>query len=255
MKNNIGIYKFQNNKNNMVYIGQSIHLDDRYNEHKRNHLNKNHINYYCNFYKALREFGFNNFNFEILEYCSKEELDEKEKYWIAHFNSYSNGYNMTPGGDFNPSKVPEIVAKRTEKLLNDPEVNKKLASRGTAKITTDDVKVIRELYSQGKTFAEVYELYKDKLSYSGFQQCWRGKTWTEIMPEVYIKRPIENTGGSELNSTIIKQLRLDYMNKISKDELCSKYNLSKPNLNRILRLDRWNKEDAIPENYLNFISK
>lgn len=48
---------------------------------------------------------------------------------------------------------------------------------------------------------------------------------------------------------------MDYMNGTSKDELIKKYNLSKPNLNRILRLDRWNKKDAIPENYLIFISK
>ena len=167
-------------------------------------MNKNHINYYCDFYKALRKFGFENFEFKIIEECNPDELNNKEIYWVNFYNSYHNGYNMTPGGDFNPSKVPEIVKKRTQKLLNDPEINKKLASRGAAKISEDDVKNIRTLYAQNKTFAEVYELYKDKLSYSGFQQCWRGKTWPEIMPEVYQQRKIENTGGSKLNSSIIK---------------------------------------------------
>lgn len=78
---------------------------------------------------------------------------------------------MTPGGDFNPSKVKEIVERRTQKLLNDPEINKKLASRGHSIITEDDVKKIRELYKEGKTFKEVYPMYENKLSYSGFQQC------------------------------------------------------------------------------------
>lgn len=45
------------------------------------------------------------------------------------------------------------------------------------------------------------------------------------------------------------------MNGVSKDEISKKYNIQKPNLNRILRLDRWNKEEAIPNGYINFISK
>lgn len=255
MNKNIGIYKFCNKINGLIYIGQSIHLDTRYDEHRRNHLNKNHINYYCDFYKALREFGFDNFNYEIIEYCNEASLNEKEIYWISQYDSYNNGYNMTPGGDFNPSKIPEIVKKRTNKLLNDPEINKKLASRGNAKISIEDVIKIRTMYSEGKTFAEVYDLFKDKLSHSGFQQCWRGKTWPEIMPEVYTERIVENTGGSKLNSNIVKQLRTDYMNGIPKDKLIEKYNITKQNLNRILNLSRWNRKEAIPENYNAFIFK
>ena len=41
----------------------------------------------------------------------------------------------------------------------------------------------------------------------------------------------------------------------SKDELIKKYNITKPNLNRILNLSRWNKKEAIPENYNIFIFK
>ena len=162
---------------------------------------------------------------------------------------------MTKGGDFNPSKVLEIVQKRTEKLLNDSNINKKLASYGNSKLTKDDIIKIRTAYKEGKTFSDTYNLFKDKISYSGFQQCWRGKTWTDIMPEVYEERKIENTGGSKLNSNIIKQVRLDYMNGVSKDKISKKYNINKPNLNRILRLDRWNKKEAIPDGYINFISK
>lgn len=256
MKNKIcGIYKFLNPITNKVYIGQSIDIRSRYQAHKSNHLNPNYINYNAYFYKALRKYGFENFNFEIIEECESSLLDEREKYWINYYNSYNNGYNMTKGGDFNPSKVPEIVQKRTEKLLNDSNINKKLASYGNSKLTKDDIIKIRTAYKEGKTFSDTYNLFKDKISYSGFQQCWRGKTWTDIMPEVYEERKIENTGGSKLNSNIIKQVRLDYMNGVSKDKISKKYNINKPNLNRILRLDRWNKKEAIPDGYINFISK
>lgn len=51
-------------------------------------------------YKAIRKYGIENFNFDIIEECSADELNEREKYWISYYNSYGeNGYNLTPGGD------------------------------------------------------------------------------------------------------------------------------------------------------------
>lgn len=51
-------------------------------------------------------------------------------------------------------------------------VNAKLSHKGeengNAKITEQDVINIRNLYLQNKPMKQVYELYKDKLSYSGF---------------------------------------------------------------------------------------
>lgn len=42
-----------------------------------------------------------------------EKLNDAEHEWIAILNTYEDNfhYNLTPGGDFNPMKVPEIAAK------------------------------------------------------------------------------------------------------------------------------------------------
>ena len=40
--------------------------------------------------------------------------------FIASYNSYYDGYNSTLGGDCNPSNNPDVVKKRTEKILNSP---------------------------------------------------------------------------------------------------------------------------------------
>lgn len=92
----MGIYKITNKINNQCYIGQSICIEERWKEHIRcskDLSNKNSI------YLAIRKYGIENFDFEIIEECnSVDELDEKEINWIAYYNSYNNGYNMTRGG-------------------------------------------------------------------------------------------------------------------------------------------------------------
>lgn len=36
---------------------------------------------------------------ETIEECDNSVIDERERYWIAEYNSYRNGYNLTVGGD------------------------------------------------------------------------------------------------------------------------------------------------------------
>lgn len=83
----IGIYKITNKINNKIYIGQSVHIHRRFLEHCRN--NKTAID------AAIAEYGKENFLFEIIEECSKEELNQKEQYWIQYYNSVvPYGYNV-----------------------------------------------------------------------------------------------------------------------------------------------------------------
>lgn len=91
-----GIYKITNIKTKECYIGQAIHIKDRWIEHAKCGLgidtpagNK--------LYKAIQEFGLWNFSFEVLEVCPQNQLNEKEKYYIDLYSSYDYGYNSTRG--------------------------------------------------------------------------------------------------------------------------------------------------------------
>ena len=91
-----GIYKITNIKTKECYIGQAIHIKDRWVEHVKCGLgidtpagNK--------LYKAIQEFGLWNFSFEVLEVCPQNQLNEKEKYYIDLYSSYDYGYNSTRG--------------------------------------------------------------------------------------------------------------------------------------------------------------
>lgn len=93
-----GIYKITNQINGKIYIGKSTRIERRWSEHKSdvNDINKqNHL------YRAMRKYGKESFNFEIIELCPEDNniLSEREKYWINYYNSYEEGYNETRGGE------------------------------------------------------------------------------------------------------------------------------------------------------------
>lgn len=90
------IYKATNKKNNKSYIGQTINsLDDR----KYGHILSSKQNSDLVFHQAIRKYGEDNFDWEILEECSSiEELNEREMFYIKELDTYGKGYNMNEGG-------------------------------------------------------------------------------------------------------------------------------------------------------------
>lgn len=93
-----GIYKIENKLNGHCYIGQSVNVEHRLQVHRAigNNYNEKFTN--ISIYRAIYKHGINNFDFSIIEECLKEELDEREIYWIDYYNSYKDGYNQTIGG-------------------------------------------------------------------------------------------------------------------------------------------------------------
>lgn len=87
----VGIYLVTNKINGHQYVGQSIDIKRRWVEHKcpSNIANDRTIN------KAYRKYGFDNFDYQVIEECSEEMLDEREKFWI---NKLHPVYNMNEGG-------------------------------------------------------------------------------------------------------------------------------------------------------------
>ena len=94
----IGIYKITNKINNQCYIGQSLNIEKRWNNHKVASTNPSDSSYNYPLYRAFRKYGIDNFTFEILEECEQKFLNDREEYWINYFDSYKNGYNQTNGG-------------------------------------------------------------------------------------------------------------------------------------------------------------
>ncbi|MCK9445976.1 GIY-YIG nuclease family protein [bacterium] len=84
-----GIYKIKNKINNKCYIGSAINILGRFATHKSS-LNKNkHHSYYLQ--QSWNKYGIEFFIFEILEYCEKNILLEREQYYMDLLNPE---YNM-----------------------------------------------------------------------------------------------------------------------------------------------------------------
>ena len=79
----IGIYKITNKINNKIYIGQSINLNRR----KYDHFDREIQNFHGIIDKEIREIGKENFSWEIIKECDKEELNYYENYYIDLYDS------------------------------------------------------------------------------------------------------------------------------------------------------------------------
>ena len=92
-----GIYKITNLENGMAYIGQSRNIKDRWADHIKVGLGADTVTR-NKLYPAMLSTGVENFTFEILEICSAEELNEREKFYIDFYDTVNYGYNVTKGG-------------------------------------------------------------------------------------------------------------------------------------------------------------
>lgn len=196
----IGIYKIENLSNGRIYIGQSNNIERRFYEHKtKSDTSRIPVN------KAIKEEGIENFSYEVVEECTVEQLNELETKWIKHYNSIENGYNCNEGG------LTDLIGNHNP----------------NAKLTESDVIAIRLAYANHEKQREVYENYKDLISFSYFQNLWQGKSWSHIMPEVfteenkkyYIFQNSKGSNGSSAKFTDeeVIQARERYVNESAKD--------------------------------------
>lgn len=91
-----GIYKITSLLSGECYVGQSVDIANRFLEHgkcgmdiDRPQGNK--------LYAAMVRDGIWSFSWEVLEVCPRDQLDEKEKFYINLYNSCKMGYNSTQG--------------------------------------------------------------------------------------------------------------------------------------------------------------
>ncbi len=102
-----GIYIIQNLLNGKVYIGQAVDINNRFYDHKHGYG----IEHNSAIDMAIQKYGEENFRFDTLKECKREELNHYEVYYAELYNSYApNGYNINKCGEafHNPKNDKQI---------------------------------------------------------------------------------------------------------------------------------------------------
>ena len=138
------IYCYTNKINQHKYVGQTNNLKRRYNEHLSASYNENSISYNSLFHPKIREYGIDNFDFEILETIysnDREDANKQEQYWIEKKESYcgtGKGYNRDAGGSIS----------KESKILTDNQLAE-----------------VRKLIMQGECYEDISKQYNISISF------------------------------------------------------------------------------------------
>ena len=153
------IYCYHNKNNGKLYIGQTIHPDQR----KRCHLSESKFGSDYYFHRAIRKHGFENFEYKILaEVDDPSQLTKLETHWITHYNTiWPNGYNQ---------KMPDISMTEEIRQKISESQKKRLAARTPEQRKLENEKRSKSLmgHRQGdnqkrivaEKLAKTYRVYK-----------------------------------------------------------------------------------------------
>jgi group I intron endonuclease len=140
---NIGVYKITSSSGK-IYIGQSINIEKRLIDYRHKNCKGQK-----RLFNSIEKYGWNEHIFEVIEYCSIEELNSRERYWQEYYDVLGpNGLNC---------------------VLNNTDDKKKILSEETRnKLKTKRSKEFCELMSlklKGRKLTEEHKLaIKNSLS-------------------------------------------------------------------------------------------
>lgn len=104
----IGIYKITNPKGR-VYIGQSVDIEKR----KVNYSRLQNCKTQTKLYRSLVKYGYSEHIFEVIEQCTTEQLNERERHWQDYHNVLEEGLNCRlTGADSKSGRLSEETVKR-----------------------------------------------------------------------------------------------------------------------------------------------
>ena len=215
------IYCYRNKINGKRYIGQTINPQQR----KSAHISDStHID--TKFYRAVRKYGWDNFEYEILaESEDRNVLDKLEVDFIKSFNSIENGYNIRSGGEH------PTMGEETRKKLQQANAFQ------NAELSEKEIIELRIAYLNYDSPSQIYnEKYKDRLHFNSFLNIWTGARYAYVMPEVFEQRQ----GRKKYNETVVKEIRrIRKDEKLSYDKLSKLFGIPKPTIADIIKYRTW----------------
>ena len=233
------IYKITNKVNGKSYIGQTRYtIEFRW----KQHIHKKDNTY---FHNAIHKYGIENFSIEILEECNINDLNSKEIFYIAKYNTFDRGYNLTIGGDGNRRLLLDNKYDEIKELYLSGFSSNKIATL----YKVDKASIVKILKSLGIKIRsnklninhqEFLELVQDyQIGYSLKELAKRYDCSSTGLKDLFIRKGIDLRNkynilkDEEAQDKLIK----DYLNGYLKvSEIQSRYHCSYATLTKILSL-------------------
>lgn len=230
-KKEIGIYKITNLKNGKVYIGQTKERFQRRYWFHRWVLNSNkHSNSHLQ--RSWNKHGAESFEFSVVEVLKKEQINEREIYWISFYREDGICYNIQDGGQFTdlhrymtPEMRRHIGRLNRERLLGsrlseETKLKMSKARRGRyVKRTTDilDVGRAREIKKRlikGESPSSIGEDPVLGVGYKVVNNIYSSNHWSHVHVEGWDKfyksiRRKQKKSGKELEE-FVKEIYILY---------------------------------------------
>lgn len=131
-----GIYKFTNPENK-IYIGASKDIFKRITHYKSHKRKLDTL-----FYNSLNKYGYDGHIFEIIEECSVELLNERERHWQDFYNVLENGLNMI------------LTGTKHKKEIRSEEMRKKISIGNTGKVMSPEARMKMSIWHTGKIISK-----------------------------------------------------------------------------------------------------
>jgi len=182
-KNNLnsGVYEIVNTLNGHRYIGSSLNLNKRRNEHLRDLQKGKHHSQYLQ--RAWNKYGEKNFVFSVIEYCDKDLLISKEQ---NHINAVHPSYNISltagsPLGVKHSLETRKKVSEAGKGRVFSEEHKRRIGQSNKGKIRSEEAKIVMAKNSTGRIFSEesrrkMSESSKNRVHKMGYKLSEETKT-------------------------------------------------------------------------------
>lgn len=204
------------------YVGITDNVDRRKGEHKQKEYLIDDTTKFAN---AIRKYGHENLKHEVLlSGLTLDEAKEKEIEMIKFYDSYINGYNCTPGGEYTGAQK-KLSERDVEDIRYMLIHRQDLKMQEIAKVFSVDISCISHIKNDQKRSAyNTHGIIKRQ------SHCRKGQDQT----------------NAKLTDEQVIQIRKDLMSGISRKIIEKNYSISKSLVQMIATGEAW---DHLMEGY------
>lgn len=239
---NIGIYQIKNKINNKSYIGSSSRLKLRWNRHLTDL--KCNVHHSLALQRAFHKYGYDNFEFIILENCGIEKLLEREQYYLDNLKPEYNICKIA-GNCLGVKHSTETVEKRRNsliKLWENKELKTTHSKYGRNKKKEQNT-LIRQQKEQRNL--QIVEDLKSGIIQNVIAEKYNLSTpsITQLKKKYDIvtdKAKGDRNNFSKLTEEQVKEIKYLLKDKVKQQTIADKYNVKVRTIKAIASGQNWN---------------